>query len=41
MFTTLKAIPVQIDLSEVYLALSQNTVGAIEVPNLRYGRRRT
>jgi TRAP-type C4-dicarboxylate transport system substrate-binding protein len=32
MFTTLKAIPVQIDLSEVYLALSQNTVGAIEVP---------
>ena len=32
MFTTLKAIPVQIDLSEVYLALSQNTVGAVEVP---------
>ena len=32
MFTTLKAIPVQIDLSELYLALSQNTVGASEVP---------
>lgn len=34
MFTTLKAIPVQIDLSEVYLALSQNTVGAVEVPTI-------
>jgi tripartite ATP-independent transporter DctP family solute receptor len=32
MFSTLKAIPVAIDLSELYLALSQNTVGAAEVP---------
>ncbi|MGL1204216.1 TRAP transporter substrate-binding protein DctP, partial [Vibrio parahaemolyticus] len=31
MFTTLGATPVQIDLSEVYLALSQKTVDAIEV----------
>lgn len=34
MFTTLGATPVQIDLSEVYLALSQKTVDAIEVPGI-------
>jgi tripartite ATP-independent transporter DctP family solute receptor len=32
MFTTLGAIPVSIDMTEVYLALSQNTVGAVEPP---------
>ncbi len=32
MFSTLKAIPVATDLAEVYLALSQNTVNAAEVP---------
>ena len=31
-FKTLKAIPVGIDITEVYLALSDGTVGAIEVP---------
>jgi tripartite ATP-independent transporter DctP family solute receptor len=32
MFTTLGAMPVQIDLNEVYLALSQRVVDAIETP---------
>lgn len=31
-FTTLKAIPVGIDVTEVYLALSDGTVGAVELP---------
>jgi TRAP-type transport system periplasmic protein len=31
-FTTLKAIPVGIDITEVYLALSDGTVGAVELP---------
>jgi tripartite ATP-independent transporter DctP family solute receptor len=31
-FTTLKAIPIGIDITEVYLALSDGTIGAIEVP---------
>ena len=33
MFTTLNAIPVQVDLSEVYLALSQKTIEAVETPS--------
>lgn len=32
MFTALDANPVQVDLSEVYLALSQGAIGAVETP---------
>lgn len=31
-FTTLKAIPIGIDVTEVYLALSDGTIGAVELP---------
>lgn len=31
-FKTLKAIPIQIGITEVYLALSDGTIGAVEVP---------